>query len=208
MSKSIKIDVLEVGDFLTNCYLVHNNDQAIVIDPGDGPDKILALIDSRRVTVEKIILTHGHIDHIGAVPEIKKATKAPVLIHHKDANMLTDAKANLSYYHSEAFSFEPADAFLNENDIVKIGDAQLRVLGTPGHTPGGISLLGDGVVFTGDALFFGSVGRTDLMGGNHEQLLKSIKDKLLILPDDTQVFPGHGPQTTIGNERFANPWLT
>lgn len=208
MNSTLKIDTIIVGEFFTNCYLVSNGRQAFLIDPGEEPDRILEMIKLNNVIVDKIILTHGHIDHIEAIPEIKAATDAKVLIHPGDAGMLTDAKANLSIYHSEPFSIEAADGFLNENDIVEIGDSKLTVICTPGHTPGGISLRGDGLVFTGDALFFGSIGRSDLAGGNHEQLLRSIKEKLLILPDDTRVFPGHGPETTIGNEKFANPWLT
>jgi hydroxyacylglutathione hydrolase len=208
MSETMKIDTIIVGDFFTNCYLVSVGKNAILIDPGEEPDRILETIESNNVAVEKIIITHGHIDHIGAIPEIREATKAKVLIHRRDADMLTDAKANLSLYHSVAFTVAAADGFLDENDIIEVGDDELKVIYTPGHSPGGISLLGEGVVFTGDALFFGSIGRTDLPGGNHGQLLKSIKEKLLILPDDTRVFPGHGPETTIGNEKFANPWLT
>ena len=204
----MKIDTTIVGEILTNCYLVSEGEKAILIDPGEEPERILEMIKSNKVIVDKIIISHGHIDHIAAIPEVKKATGAKVYIHPADANMLTDAKANLSYYHSEAFTAEPADGFLNENDIVEIGSSKLKVVCTPGHTPGGISLIGDGVVFTGDALFFGSVGRSDLPGGDHELLIKSIREKLLVLPDDTRVFPGHGPETTIGNEKFANPWLT
>jgi hydroxyacylglutathione hydrolase len=208
MLDSLKIDIIEVGDFITNCYLVHDNGRGVVIDPGDDSGRILDLINKTKVKIEKIILTHGHIDHIRAVPEIKQATGAPVLIHPQDAEMLTEAKANLSYYHDIAFSTEPADGLLNENDTFAVSKYQFKVIHTPGHTPGGISFYTDGIIFTGDALFWGSIGRTDFPGSSHESLINAITDKLLILPDDTKVYPGHGPQTTIGYERTTNPWLS
>jgi glyoxylase-like metal-dependent hydrolase (beta-lactamase superfamily II) len=208
MLDSLKIDIIEVGDFITNCYLVHDNGLGVVIDPGDDSGRIVDLINKAKIKIEKIILTHGHIDHIRAVPEIKQTTGAPVLIHPHDAGMLTEAKANLSYYHDTAFSTEPADGMLNENDTFDIGKYQFKVIHTPGHTPGGISFYTDGIIFTGDALFWGSIGRTDFPGSSHESLITAITEKLLILPDDTKIYPGHGPQTTIGYERTTNPWLS
>jgi hydroxyacylglutathione hydrolase len=208
MTETIKIDLIEVGEFITNCYLVHHDGLAAVIDPGDEATKIIERIEKSKAKVEKIILTHGHIDHIRALPEIKKATGAPVFIHPADAEMLTGPKANLSFYHDTAFATEPADGFLNDSDEIEMGKHNFKILHTPGHTPGGISLLNDGLVFTGDALFWGSIGRTDFPGSNHQALLKAIHEKLLVLPDETVVYPGHGPQTTIGHEKTSNPWLS
>jgi len=207
MIHSLTVDTLEVGMGMTNCYLISTNGKAIVIDPGDDADRIKELIDNRAVKVEKIILTHGHIDHIYGLPEVKRQTGAPVLIHPEDAVMLTDAKANLSFFHNISFETDAAEGFLNENDIVELDAIKLKVLHTPGHTPGGISLVTDGMVFTGDALFWGSIGRSDFPRGDHEHLINSIKSKLLTLPDDTKVYTGHGPQTTIGQEKLHNPWL-
>lgn len=207
MAESIKVEFIEVGPVFTNCYLVSDGNQAVLIDPGDDFLRIESLIKKSNVDVKKIILTHGHIDHIGALPQVKNITKAPVLIHPDDAVMLTDAQANLSTFHSVAFTTESADGLLNEGDIIEVGKLKLRVLHTPGHTPGGISLLADGLIFTGDALFWGSIGRSDFPGGNHELLVDSIRTKILTLPDNTIVYPGHGPQTTIEHERNFNPFL-
>jgi hydroxyacylglutathione hydrolase len=182
----------------------------MLIDPGDDADKIIGQIKKRNVEVTKIVLTHGHADHIGAIPDLKKYTGAPVLIHSEDAIMLTDSMANLSAVFDAPFVAEPADGLLKDGDLIFAGDIKLKVLFTPGHTPGGISLYeaNAGVVFTGDALFAGSIGRTDFPMASHEQLIEAIQEKLLSLPDETIVYPGHGPQSTIGEEKEGNPWLT
>jgi len=208
MTDSLTVETLEVGTYLTNCYLVHYDGLAIIIDPGDDHGRIINRIKNRKVNVKNIVLTHGHIDHIGALPEIKKFTGAPVLIHPGDAEMLTDAKANLSYYHQDEFVAEAADGFISEEDTIDLGQFRFQVIHTPGHTPGGISLFTDGIVFTGDALFQESIGRTDFPNGDYDTLIQAIKTKLLVLPDDTTVYPGHGPETNIARERSSNPWLT
>ncbi len=208
MPESISIDVLEVGDFLTNCYIIHSDGKAIVVDPGDEAERILGFIEQKGIKVEKVILTHGHIDHIKGLPDLRAAIDAPVLIHQEDAIMLTQARKNLSYYHDKSFTTKPADELLVEDDEIMLGDHIIRILHTPGHTPGGISLFVDDVVFTGDALFFGSIGRTDLPGSDHRTLIQAINDKLLSLPDQTRALPGHGPETTIGYEKENNPWLS
>jgi glyoxylase-like metal-dependent hydrolase (beta-lactamase superfamily II) len=211
MAKSeIYIDVIPVGEIETNCYLIGDDKEAILIDPGEDADKIIGAIKKRNAKVTNIVLTHGHADHIGAVPELKKYTGAPVLIHSEDAIMLTDAMANLSAVFDVPFVTTPADGLLKDGDLIVAGDIKLKVLFTPGHTPGGISLYekDTGVVFTGDALFAGSIGRTDFPRASHEQLIEAIQEKLLKLPDETVVYPGHGPKSTIGNEKEENPWLT
>ena len=208
MPEMFKIEPIEVGEILCNCYLVHTDGRGIIIDPGDEPERIIDMINKKKVTIDKIILTHGHIDHIRGVPEVKKATGAPVLIHPADAAMLADAKANLSYYHDIAFATEAADGFLHENDIVEVGTNKFKVIHTPGHTPGGISLCTEGTVFSGDALFWGSIGRTNFPGSDHDALISALTEKILILPDETVVYPGHGPQTTVGFEKTTNPWLS
>lgn len=208
MAETLAVDILELGPYFVNCYILSDNGQAVVIDPGYDPPVIENLIRGRRVEVKKIVLTHGHSDHIMGLPQIKRFTGAPVLIHPDDAVMLTDPEANLSAFYSSPFSTESADDFLNEGDVINVGRFQLKVIHTPGHSPGGISLLTEGMVFTGDALFSGSIGRTDFPGSNYQTLINSIKNKLLTLPDDIIVFPGHGPDTTIGKERTSNLWLT
>jgi hydroxyacylglutathione hydrolase len=207
MTIRLNVKVIEVGPFITNCYLLFANREAMLIDPGDDFLRIKELIEENHVEVKKIILTHGHIDHIRAVPEAKKLTGAPVLIHSGDAGMLIDPAANLSQWQDQPFKTAPADMMIKEKDIIETDDFKLEVLHTPGHTLGGISLLTNGMVFTGDALFWGSVGRTDFPDGDHAVLIEGIKSRLLTLPDNTVVYPGHGPETTIEHERKFNPFL-
>lgn len=211
MAKSeIYVEVIPVGGIETNCYLIGDDKGAVLIDPGEDAVRIIKKIKERAAKVTQIVLTHGHADHIGALPEVKKFTAAPVLIHKEDAVMLTDAMANLSAIFDTPLTTEPADKFIDDGDEIIAGGVRLKVLLTPGHTPGGISLYeaNAGVVFTGDALFAGSIGRTDFPGASHEQLIEAIEEKLLTLPDETIVYPGHGPQSTIGEEKEENPWLT
>jgi glyoxylase-like metal-dependent hydrolase (beta-lactamase superfamily II) len=207
---NIFIDTIPVGEIETNCYLIGDGKEAILIDPGEEAERIESLIKKRGVKIGRILLTHGHMDHIGAVSPLKKLTGAPVLIHSKDAIMLTDPKANLSGAFGNPFVADAADGFLEDGDEIMAGDLILKVIYTPGHTPGGVSLYGAnaGVVFTGDALFAGSIGRTDFPRSNYQMLINSIKQRLFVLPDKTIVYPGHGPQTTIGEEKSSNPWLS
>jgi glyoxylase-like metal-dependent hydrolase (beta-lactamase superfamily II) len=181
--------------------------KAGVIDPGGSSDTILSEINKANLKVDYIINTHGHADHITANDAIQQATGAKVLIHHEDAGMLISAQHNLSTFIGGGIVCQPADQLLNHNDIITIGSFELKVLHTPGHTPGGICLLSDKVLIAGDTLFAESIGRTDFPGGSHSQLINSIKDNLLILEDDITVLPGHGPETTIGWERKHNPFI-
>lgn len=201
--------MMQVGALGTNCYILYCEKtlQAAVIDPGGDAAEILAEIGRRGLTVTCIINTHGHADHIGANDEIKERTGAPILIHEADAAMLTSAQKNLSVYIGQPVAGAAADRLLADGDTVEVGEIKLRVLHTPGHTPGGICLSGEGIVFSGDTLFAQSVGRTDFPGGSHAQLVSSINEKLMGLDDDAKVLPGHGPATTIGEERAMNPFI-
>jgi glyoxylase-like metal-dependent hydrolase (beta-lactamase superfamily II) len=198
-----------VGPLASNCYLVRcsDNGEALVIDPGAEPEVILKQLEMEGLTLRYIINTHGHGDHIGANAALKELTGAAILIHAGDAPMLTSAVKNLSAWLDGGIVSPPADRTLADGDELRCGDIVFKVLATPGHTPGGISILGPGVVFTGDTLFQGSIGRTDFPGGSFTVLLKSIREKLLILPDETLVYPGHGPATSIGREKMENPFL-
>jgi hydroxyacylglutathione hydrolase len=204
------IDILELGPFFVNCYIVGDPESKLgfIIDPGWDADQISSHVNRHELRIESIVITHGHADHIIALDEIRRHFKAAVLIGAKDAPMLVDPGANLSAALGEQYRTDKADRLLQEGDVVSAGQFQFKVLETPGHTIGSISLYGHGVVFTGDALFLGSIGRTDFPGSSHEALLESIHKKLLVLPEDTIVYSGHGPDTTIGQERDFNPFLS
>ncbi|MCR4398990.1 MAG: MBL fold metallo-hydrolase [Firmicutes bacterium] len=203
------VKMLPVGPLAANCVIVgcERTGRAIVIDPGAEGDRILSTARSLGLEIAAIVNTHGHADHIGANNQVKRATGAPVMIGEKDAEMLTSAAKNLSLLSGLAIRSDAADRLLREGDVVEVGDVALRVIETPGHTPGGISLVADDKVFTGDSLFAGSVGRTDLPGGSFEALMSSVNNKLLALGDEFEVYPGHGPATTIGKERISNPFV-
>jgi glyoxylase-like metal-dependent hydrolase (beta-lactamase superfamily II) len=200
---------LIVGDLQTNCYILgdEKTKEGVVIDPGGDPEDIEKVIQKESLNIKYIILTHGHADHIAALTELKKKTNALILIHPADSDMLVDPIYNLSSFTGEDLICPKADRFIEDGDKIKVGAMELEVLHTPGHSPGGISLFGDKMIFTGDALFCGGIGRADFPGASHPQLLNSIKNKILSKPDDTVVYPGHGPETTIGEEKRNNPWI-
>jgi len=202
---------LVVGVLETNCYLISckKTKQAAVIDPGgeNEVDLILDFLQKNNFDLKYIINTHGHIDHIAGNNLLKAKTKALLLIHRLDADMLVDANKNFSSFMGKEICSPPADKLLEEGDEIVLGRLNLRVIHTPGHTPGGISLISNNIVFTGDTLFAGGIGRTDLPGGSYQDLIKSIKEKLLILGDDKIIYPGHGPYSTIGEEKRTNPYL-
>ncbi|HWR40974.1 MAG TPA: MBL fold metallo-hydrolase [Patescibacteria group bacterium] len=205
----MKVIKMEVGHLGTNCYIAYceQTQKAVVIDPGSNGNELLALLQRENLTVEYIINTHGHADHIGANDQLKAATKAPVLIHKEDAGMLTSAHRNLSAFIGGGFEVAAGDRLLEEGDVIECGSLRLKVIHTPGHTPGGICLLAGDVLFSGDTLFAESIGRTDFPGGSYKALIQNIKEKLMILPDDVKVCPGHGPDTTIGWERKMNSFI-
>jgi len=203
---------LVVGPFAANCYIIGSEltKEGVIIDPGDEARQTLKKVKDLQLDIKVIVLTHGHIDHIGGVKEVKEATGAEVAIHTDDAKSISGQEGRLISMLVSGLSY-PAppspDRLLNGGDSIDIGDLNFLVLHTPGHTPGGICLLGNGVVFTGDTLFKYGVGRTDLPGGSYSQLMNSLHTKLMVLPDETIVYPGHGPETTIGVERRGNPYL-
>ncbi|HUW18765.1 MAG TPA: MBL fold metallo-hydrolase [Sedimentisphaerales bacterium] len=209
----MEIDRLILGAFETNCYVVRANkaaDRCLVIDAGLEATELVDFIQERKLNPLAVVLTHGHADHIVGVAEARKSFPAvKVYIHKLDAEMLTGAENNLSALTGELFRTEPADLTLEEGDVVEQAGIRLHVLHTPGHTPGGICLYSreHGVVFVGDTLFAGSIGRTDFPGGSMTQLITGIREKLLTLPDETVVYPGHGPITTVEQERKYNPYL-
>lgn len=188
------LGTLELGMYGTNCYIVGSKTtkEGMIIDPGAEANTILKTVEKGGLNIKLIAITHGHMDHTGALEDVRKATGAPVAIHKADADNL--------------LHILPNDLILNGGENITIGDLIFKVIHTPGHSPGGICLYGQNTLFCGDTLFQGSIGRTDI-GGDYNQLMNSIFSKLMVLPDETMVFPGHGPETTIGAERASNPFL-
>lgn len=200
---------LVVGPLQVNCFILadEKTKEAVVIDPGDDAQDILGIIREKELKVKYIVNTHGHFDHVGANKSIKEATGAELLIHEGDAPVLALAPRQSAAFGMKPVSSPPADRYVKHGDVITAGEVSLKILHTPGHSPGGISLLEQGMVFTGDALFAGSIGRSDFPGGDLMTLLGSIKTHLMTLPDDTKVFSGHGHASTIGEEREDNPFL-
>ncbi|UCC97613.1 MAG: MBL fold metallo-hydrolase [Phycisphaerales bacterium] len=209
----MKIEHLTLGAYETNCYVLSDGDAArdcLVIDPGLDAGALIDFVKGRNLNPVVVVLTHGHIDHIAGVAALRAEFRdVKVHIHELDAPMLSEPHANLSVMNGMAFSTEPQDVSLQERDVIEQAGIKLLVLHTPGHTPGGICLYSqpDGAAFVGDTLFADSVGRTDFPGGSMYQLLDSVKDKLFTLPDETNVYPGHGPPTTIAREKAHNPFF-
>ncbi|MBI4318911.1 MAG: MBL fold metallo-hydrolase [Chloroflexi bacterium] len=201
--------MLAVGMLGTNCVLAvcPETREAVVVDPGDDAEKILRRLGELGATVKYIVDTHGHPDHVLANADLKDATGATLAIHPLDAPLLSSQPGELMFWLPKPMRESVPDLLLNEGDEIQIGTVSLKVLHTPGHTPGHISLVTDGIAIVGDVLFFQGIGRTDFPGGSFPQLMQSIREKLLPLGDDTVVYPGHGPATTIGDERMYNPFL-
>jgi hydroxyacylglutathione hydrolase len=200
---------LVVGPLQVNCFILadEKTKDAVVIDPGDDAQDILKVIADKGLRVRYIVNTHAHFDHVGANKAVRDATGAELLLHEADAAVLAAVANQSRAFGMAPVSSPPPDRLLKHGDRIVAGEVALTVLHTPGHTPGGISLLEQGMVFTGDALFAGSIGRTDFPGGDLMTLVRSIKTNLMTLPDDTKVFSGHGPASTIGDERAENPFL-
>ena len=199
------IKKLVVGTPENNCFIIGDDKskECFIVDPGDEPDRILDLVNENGLKVKYIVCTHAHFDHIAVVSDIKIETKAEIVLHRDDLEIYRSSKDHAASWGFDLDSQPEPDLFVAEGDTLEIGDLKFGILHTPGHSPGGICLYGEGIIITGDTLFAGSVGRTDLYGGDFGKLKKSFK-RLLSLPDDVKVLPGHGPETTIGHEKIDN----
>lgn len=204
----MEINRITIGTFQTNCYVVADEESklAFVIDPAGDVDKIADVINENGYDLQYIILTHGHGDHIGAVSVLRNNFDAKLFIHQADAEMLNDHQLNLTHRMGEKIELM-ADSTFTDGDVLQVGNLKLKLIHTPGHTMGSSCILVEKSLFSGDTLFLNSIGRTDLYGGDRKQIIKSIKNKLLILPKDVKVYPGHGSPTSINNELKKNPFF-
>ncbi|MBU0984083.1 MAG: MBL fold metallo-hydrolase [candidate division Zixibacteria bacterium] len=207
-----KLHTLIVGPFEVNCYLYWDQKtlDGVIIDPGAEAEGIIREVENEGFTPRAILLTHGHGDHIAAVAEVKAKYDIPLYIGAGEEDLLANPSANISAYFDQPIVAPPPDHSVNDEDVVKTGSLIFRVLSTPGHTRAGVCFLDEteGLLFTGDTLFAGGIGRTDLPGGSYNLLIESIRQKILALPDSVVCLPGHGPGTTVGAERTGNPFLT
>ena len=205
------IKLLTVGPFAANCYIVGSTstNQGMIIDPGADASTIMRTVQQTGLSISIIVITHAHMDHVGAIREVQQKTNAKFAIHEAEKGFVfsTPMRMLTSLGVSPVKSPPRPDRLVKDGDLIDLGDLHFEVLYTPGHSSGGICLLGHGVVFSGDTLFKLGIGRTDFPGMSHERLMNSIREKLMVLPDETVVYPGHGPPTTIGDERRRNPFL-
>jgi len=206
IQKGLMVGLLEV-----NCYILGDEEtkEAVVIDPGGDEDKILEALKYAELNLKYIIDTHGHFDHVDANQPLKEATGAKIAIHEADAQMLSQPSAEAMFFTGNRVRVSQADLLLKEDDLISFGPYRLKVLYTPGHTPGSISLVLEGFpyVYVGDLLFAGSIGRTDFPGGSFDNLIQAVRTKIFPLGDQYAVYPGHGPVTTVGQERKYNPFF-
>ncbi|KGX85011.1 MBL fold metallo-hydrolase [Pontibacillus marinus] len=207
----MEVEQLPLGTLGTNCYLIEQNKNTLIIDPGGDADKLIRMIERRELTPKAILLTHAHFDHIGALDEVRDHFNVPVYVHEEEKDWLNDPEKNGSKFFSMVVSpiqARSADHFIEPGNMT-VADFTFEVRHTPGHSPGSVSFVfkDEGFVIAGDTLFEGGIGRTDLPGGNHDLLIESIQNKILSLGDEMEVCPGHGGKTTVEKEKLSNPFL-
>lgn len=214
MSQELRVETIESMPFAQNTYVANvvGNSSCIVVDPGLEPDLILEYLRREKLTPAALLITHGHCDHIAGIPALKQAwPECPVVIGRDDADCLTDPRKNLSAQFGLPYQCEPADVLLDDGEIYTTAGLEFETRTIPGHSGGHVVFVARGltpnVIFGGDVLFSGSIGRTDFPGGSFETLARGIREKLYTLPDDSVVYPGHGPATTIGQEKRSNPFV-
>lgn len=197
------VKTLPVGSYQANCYIIkdENSNKAAIIDPGANAEWIIKSCEELNAEVDVILLTHAHFDHDGAVEELKAKYNVPVYMHKEEENYMNIDTSSVFGKLSKVYKF------MNDNDTIKVGTLEFKCIHTPGHTKGGMCFLVNDKVFTGDTLFQGSIGRTDFIGGSFDEIIKSIEEKLMVLDKNVEVYPGHGPKSTIIFERMRNPFL-
>jgi len=202
-------ETLVVGPLDVNCFIMAcaETKKGIVIDPGDNIDNILAIVQKHNIDITEIVATHGHFDHIGRVTTLKEKTGAPFTIHQADMFMVEGLVEIASFLDIDTDPTPEVDRFIDEGDTITFGNETLNILHVPGHAPGNVAFTWPGHAIVGDTVFAGSIGRTDLEGADPQVLLESIRTKILTLPDDTILYPGHGPSTTVSQEKRTNPFL-
>lgn len=205
-----RVHGMEVGPLAVNAYVVEDpaTRKAVVVDPGGDGEALLAEIGGLGLTVEKILLTHGHFDHVGGVRILRERTGAPVYAHAEEVDRMRTAGRQGGMFGLTVRNAPAPDVLVREGDVVALGDQRFTVLHTPGHTPGHVTFLTGEMAFVGDLIFAGSIGRTDLPGGSYDDLIRAVREKIFTLPDRTVLFPGHGPATTVGEEKRSNPFFT
>jgi len=209
MDERLLVYQLSVGPLQVNCFLVAcaKTREAMIVDPGEEGPRILRLAESNGLAIKKVVNTHGHFDHIGANQAVIEATGAELMMHEADLPLLQNARNHAEVYGLSVTPSPEPDKFLEEGDSFTVGELSFSVFHVPGHSPGSICLLSEGHLFVGDVLFAGSIGRTDLPGGDFDALVEGVREKLFRLPADTTVHSGHGPDTTIGREKQMNPFV-
>jgi len=203
----MKVKKIAKGMLSANCYILYKDSEAVVIDPGVKAKVIIEFLKENKLSLKYIIFTHGHIDHILYAKELKNETNAEIVVHYLDNELLVDSYKNGAYLFGLNNKFENGDILVRDGDQLIFSNIKLDIIFTPGHTPGGICIRYKEQLFSGDTLFYMSIGRTDLGMGDHEQLIDSIKNKLFVLSDSTIVYPGHGKNTTIGDEKRENLYI-
>jgi hydroxyacylglutathione hydrolase len=205
------LEMLTVGPFQENCYIVGDEESGagVLVDPGDEAARIALAVEQTELEIQSIIVTHAHIDHVGAVGALVDEYACPVLMHTEAEPMLSHLPTQAMMMGLKFGKVPTVDRNIGDGEVLEVGALRLSSLYTPGHAPGHLSfyVADEGFVLSGDAIFAGSIGRVDLPGGDMGLLMRSINEKLMTLPDETRVYPGHGPQTTVGNERVSNPFL-
>jgi len=202
---SLHVKTFTVGPLQENSYVVyrHGGSAAMIIDPGDEPDRIMDFVRQNGLDVKYIVCTHAHFDHVGALPELREQTGAKIVIHEDEREVYTAAQDMGAFMGYQIDRLPEPDLYVKEGDIIRMDDISFKVLHTPGHSPGSLCLYGEGILFSGDTVFAGSIGRTDFPGGSLEKMKESFR-RIISLPEETRILSGHGPETTVGVEKREN----